>query len=89
VNGCLPDAPTQTVVALACYIDPESDEMSGAYPGELLTSLFDGRAMMSSVLALSIGSNLGIDDVGYGKFSDIYFPPKFLVLAVQADSAGS
>ena len=45
--------------------------------------------MMCSVLALSIGNNQGIDDVGYGKLSDIYFPPKFLVLVARVYSAGS
>ncbi len=37
---------------------------------------------------LSFGNNQGIDDVGYGKISDIYFPPKFLVLVARVDCAG-
>ena len=31
----------------------------------------------------------GIDRVGYGKISDIYFPSLFVVLVAQADSAGA
>jgi ribulose-bisphosphate carboxylase large chain len=40
----------------------------------------DGRAMMCSVLTLSIGNNQGMGDVEYGKIYDIYFPPAYLHL---------
>jgi ribulose-bisphosphate carboxylase large chain len=55
--------------------------MKIAYPCPLFDrNITDGRAMMCSVLTLSIGNNQGMGDVDYGKIYDIYFPPKFLRL---------
>ena len=41
-------------------------------------NITDGRAMMCSVLTLSIGRNQGMSDVEYGKIYDIYFPPAYV-----------
>jgi len=55
--------------------------MKIAYPNPLFDrNITDGRAMMCSVLTLSIGNNQGMGDVDYGKIYDIYFPPKYLRL---------
>ena len=43
-------------------------------------NIIDGRAMMCSVLTLTIGNNQGMGDVEYGKIYDIYFPPEYLRL---------
>merc|ERR1711988_952120 len=81
VNVCTTDDFTKSVDALVYYIDPENEEMKIAYP----TALFDrnitaGRAMMCSILTLTIGNNQGMGDVEYGKIYDMYFPPKYLRL---------
>ncbi|CAE8646335.1 unnamed protein product, partial [Polarella glacialis] len=63
------------------YIDPDNEEMKIAYPTLLFDrNITDGRAMMCSVLTLSIGNNQGMGDVEYGKIYDIYFPPAYLRL---------
>ncbi|CAE8705498.1 unnamed protein product, partial [Polarella glacialis] len=63
------------------YIDPDNEEMKIAYPTLLLDrNITDGRAMMCSVLTLSIGNNQGMGDVEYGKIYDIYSPPAYLRL---------
>jgi len=81
VNVCTTDDFTKTVDALVYYIDPENEEMKIAYPTALFDrNITDGRAMMCSVLTLSIGNNQGMGDVDYGKIYDIYFPPAFLRL---------
>merc|ERR1719454_344446 len=81
VNVCTTDDFTKTVDALVYYIDPENEEMKIAYPFPLFDrNITDGRAMMCSVLTLSIGNNQGMGDVEYGKIYDIYFPPKYLRL---------
>jgi ribulose-bisphosphate carboxylase large chain len=81
VNVCTTDDFTKTVDALVYYIDPENEEMKIAYPCPLFDrNITDGRAMMCSVLTLSIGNNQGMGDVDYGKIYDIYFPPKYLRL---------
>merc|ERR1712226_554606 len=81
VNVCTTDDFTKSVDALVYYIDPENEEMKIAYPIELFDrNITDGRAMMCSVLTLSIGNNQGMGDVEYGKIYDIYFPPKYLRL---------
>merc|ERR1711972_763016 len=81
VNVCTTDDFTKSVDALVYYIDPENEEMKIAYPVELFDrNITDGRAMMCSVLTLSIGNNQGMGDVEYGKIYDIYFPPKYLRL---------
>merc|ERR1719428_627465 len=81
VNVCTTDDFTKTVDALVYYIDPENEEMKIAYPTALFDrNITDGRAMMCSVLTLSIGNNQGMGDVDYGKIYDIYFPPKYLRL---------
>merc|ERR1719454_1988455 len=55
--------------------------MKIAYPNMLFDrNITDGRAMMCSVLTLSIGNNQGMGDVEYGKIYDIYFPPSYLRL---------
>ena len=55
--------------------------MKIAYPPMLFDrNITDGRAMMCSVLTLSIGNNQGMGDVEYGKIYDIFFPPKYLRL---------
>merc|ERR1712008_291335 len=43
-------------------------------------NITDGRAMMCSILTLTIGNNQGMGDVEYGKIYDIYFPPQYLRL---------
>merc|ERR1719464_667058 len=81
VNVCTTDDFTKTVDALVYYIDPEEEEMKIAYPTALFDrNITDGRAMMCSVLTLSIGNNQGMGDVDYGKIYDIYFPPSYLRL---------
>ena len=63
------------------YIDPDNEEMKIAYPTLLFDrNITDGRAMMCSVLTLSIGNNQGMGDVEYGKIYDIYFPTAYLSL---------
>merc|ERR1712060_59836 len=58
VNVCTTDDFTKSVDALVYYIDPENEEMKIAYPIELFDrNITDGRAMMCSVLTLSIGNN--------------------------------
>ena len=69
------------VDALVYYIDPDNEEMKIAYPTLLFDrNIIDGRAMMCSVLTLTIGNNQGMGDVEYGKIYDIYFPPAYLRL---------
>merc|ERR1719242_1130453 len=81
VNVCTTDDFTKQVDALVYYIDPENEEMKIAYPTMLFDrNITDGRAMMCSVLTLSIGNNQGMGDVEYGKIYDIYFPPEYLRL---------
>merc|ERR1712224_321837 len=81
VNVCTTDDFTKSVDALVYYIDPEAEEMKIAYPNLLFDrNITDGRAMMCSVLTLTIGNNQGMGDVEYGKIYDIYFPPKYLRL---------
>merc|ERR1712013_75289 len=81
VNVCTTDDFTKSVDALVYYIDPEAEEMKIAYPTALFDrNITDGRAMMCSVLTLSIGNNQGMGDVEYGKIYDIYFPPPYLRL---------
>jgi ribulose-bisphosphate carboxylase large chain len=81
VNVCTTDDFTKSVDALVYYIDPENEEMKIAYPTMLFDrNITDGRAMMCSVLTLSIGNNQGMGDVEYGKIYDIYFPPAYLRL---------
>merc|ERR1719386_41631 len=81
VNVCTTDDFTKTVDALVYYIDPECEEMKIAYPNALFDrTITDGRAMMCSVLTLTIGNNQGMGDVEYGKIYDIYFPPSMLRL---------
>merc|ERR1712159_288473 len=79
VNVCTTDDFTKSVDALVYYIDPEEEEMKIAYPNALFDrNITDGRAMMCSVLTLTIGNNQGMGDVEYGKIYDMYFPPPFL-----------
>ncbi|CAE8617611.1 unnamed protein product, partial [Polarella glacialis] len=81
VNVCTTDDFTKSVDALVYYIDPDNEEMKIAYPTLLFDrNITDGRAMMCSVLTLSIGNNQGMGDVEYGKIYDIYFPPAYLRL---------
>ncbi|CAE8624804.1 unnamed protein product, partial [Polarella glacialis] len=81
VNVCTTDDFTKSVDALVFYIDPDNEEMKIAYPTLLFDrNITDGRAMMCSVLTLSIGNNQGMGDVEYGKIYDIYFPPAYLRL---------
>merc|ERR1712222_106989 len=81
VNVCTTDDFTKSVDALVYYIDPEEEEMKIAYPTMLFDrNITDGRAMMCSILTLTIGNNQGMGDVEYGKIYDIYFPPKYLRL---------
>merc|ERR1712149_118626 len=81
VNVCTTDDFTKSVDALVYYIDPEEEEMKIAYPTALFDrNITDGRAMMCSILTLTIGNNQGMGDVEYGKIYDIYFPPKYLRL---------
>eukprot|EP00420_Gonyaulax_spinifera_P036434 CAMPEP_0197870484 /NCGR_PEP_ID=MMETSP1439-20131203/1168_1 /TAXON_ID=66791 /ORGANISM="Gonyaulax spinifera, Strain CCMP409" /LENGTH=309 /DNA_ID=CAMNT_0043489379 /DNA_START=49 /DNA_END=974 /DNA_ORIENTATION=+ len=81
VNVCTTDDFTKTVDALVYFIDPEDEVMKIAYPVALFDrNITDGRAMMCSVLTLSIGNNQGMGDVDYGKIYDIYFPPNYLRL---------
>merc|ERR1712054_478423 len=57
------------------------EEMKIAYPTALFDrNIIDGRAMMCSILTLTIGNNQGMGDVEYGKIYDIYFPPRYLRL---------
>jgi len=81
VNVCTTDDFTKSVDALVYYIDPEEEEMKIAYPTMLFDrNITDGRAMMCSILTLTIGNNQGMGDVEYGKIYDIYFPPAYLRL---------
>merc|ERR1712190_702548 len=81
VNVCTTDDFTKTVDALVYYIDPDEEEMKIAYPTMLFDrNITDGRAMMCSILTLTIGNNQGMGDVEYGKIYDIYFPPEYLRL---------
>merc|ERR1712127_423388 len=81
VNVCTTDDFTKTTDALVYYIDPEEEEMKIAYPTMLFDrNITDGRAMMCSILTLTIGNNQGMGDVEYGKIYDIYFPPAYLCL---------
>merc|ERR1712139_283205 len=81
VNVCTTDDFTKSVDALVYYIDPEEEEMKIAYPTALFDrNITDGRAMMCSILTLTIGNNQGMGDVEYGKIYDIYFPPQHLRL---------
>ena len=77
MNVCTTDDFTKSVDALVYYIDPENEECKIAYPNLLFDrNIIDGRAMMCSVLTLTIGNNQGMGDVEYGKIYDIYFPPE-------------
>merc|ERR1712159_393547 len=79
VNVCTTDDFTKSVDALVYYIDPDNEEMKIAYPAMLFDlNITDGRAMMCSVLTLTIGNNQGMGDVEYGKIYDFYFPPAHL-----------
>merc|ERR1711979_108114 len=81
VNVCTTDDFTKSVDALVYYIDPDEEEMKIAYPIMLFDrNITDGRAMMCSILTLTIGHGQGMGDVEYGKIYDIYFPPKYLRL---------
>merc|ERR1719333_2114539 len=81
VNVCTTDDFTKSVDTLVYYIDPEEEEMKIAYPTMLFDrNITDGRAMMCSILTLTIGNNQGMGDVEYGKIYDIYFPPPYLRL---------
>merc|ERR1719460_841510 len=81
VNVCTTDDFTKSVDALVYYIDPDNEEMKIAYPTMLFDlNITDGRAMMCSILTLTIGNNQGMGDVEYGKIYDIYFPPAYLRL---------
>merc|ERR1712176_108264 len=81
VNVCTTDDFTKSVDALVYYIDPDEEEMKIAYPTMLFDrNITDGRAMMCSILTLTIGNNQGMGDVEYGKIYDIYFPPRYLRL---------
>merc|ERR1719463_198816 len=81
VNVCTTDDFTKSVDALVYFIDPEDEVMKIAYPNLLFDrNITDGRAMMCSVLTLTIGNNQGMGDVEYGKIYDIYFPPTYLRL---------
>ena len=80
-DGCTTDDVATLVDALVYYIDPVNEEMRIAYPTRLFDhNITDGRAMMCSVLALSIGDCRGMGDVEYGKIYDIHFPPPYLRL---------
>jgi ribulose 1,5-bisphosphate carboxylase large subunit-like protein len=69
VNVCTTDDFTKSVDALVYYIDPENEEMKIAYPTMLFDrNITDGRAMMCSVLTLSIGNNQGL---GEGATKDV------------------
>jgi ribulose-bisphosphate carboxylase large chain len=64
VNVFTSDDFAKSVDALVYFIDPENDEMKIAYPTMLFVrNITDGRAMMFSVLTLSIGNIQGIGDV--------------------------
>merc|ERR1739848_337361 len=81
VNVCTTDDFTKSVGALVYYIDPDEEEMKIAYPTMLFDrNIPDGRAMMCSILTLTIGNNQGMGDVEYGKIYDMYFPPQYLRL---------
>merc|ERR1712159_887094 len=81
VNVCTTDDFTKSVDAIVYYIDPEEEEMRIAYPTALFDrNITDGRAMMCSILTLTIGNNQGMGDVEYGKIYDMYFPPQYLRL---------
>ena len=55
---------TKSVHALVYSIDPEHEEMQIAYPAMPFNrNITDGRAIMCSVLTLSIGNYLGMGNV--------------------------
>merc|ERR1711878_174513 len=61
VNVCTTDDFTKNVDALVYFIDPEDEVMKIAYPVLLFDrNITDGRAMMCSVLTLTIGNNQGM-----------------------------
>jgi len=80
VIACTIEDFTKYVGALGYYIDPENEETKIFYPNMLYRSI-DGRAMVSSVLTLTVGNNQGMGDVEYGKIYDIYFLPEYLRLS--------
>jgi len=80
VIACTIEDFTKYVGALVYYIDPENEETKIFYPNMLYRSI-DGRAMVSSVLTLTVGNNQGMGDVEYGKIYDIYFLPEYLRLS--------
>mmetsp|Transcript_78824 Transcript_78824/g.245551 ORF Transcript_78824/g.245551 Transcript_78824/m.245551 type:complete len:202 (-) Transcript_78824:213-818(-) len=80
VIACTIEDFTKFVGALVYDIDPENEETKIFYPNMLYRSI-DGRAMVSSVLTLTVGNNQGMGDVEYGKIYDIYFLPEYLRLS--------
>jgi len=72
---------TKSVDALVYEIDEGKELTKIAYPVELFDrNIVDGRAMLASFLALTIGNNQGMGDVEYAKLYDFYMPPALLRL---------
>jgi len=72
---------TRSLDALVYDIDEARQLTKIAYPIELFDrNITDGRAMIASVLTLTIGNNQGMGDVEYGKMHDIFVPPSLLRL---------
>merc|ERR1719265_248925 len=78
VNVCTTDDFTKSVDALVYYIDPENEECKIAYPNLLFDrNITDGRAMMCSVLTLSIGNNQGMAMWIMARSTTYIFLPSF------------
>ena len=72
---------TVLVDALWYSIDPEVAEMVLAYSTMLFgRNIAVGRAIMCSIMTLTIGHNRGMGDAEYGEIYDIYFLPAYLRL---------
>jgi len=62
VNVCTTDDFTKSVDALVYYLDPDKEEMKIACPTMLFDrSITDGRAMMCSILTVTIGKTKAFD----------------------------
>ena len=72
---------TRSVDAIVYEADETEEMMKIAYPLALFDrNVIDGRAMIVSLLTLTIGNNQGMGDVEYAKMHDFYVPPDYLRL---------
>ena len=70
---------TKGVDALVYHIDEATEDMRIAYPLDLFDrNVLDGRFMMVSFLALTIGNNQGMGDIAHAKMIDFHVPPEVI-----------